>query len=44
MSFKDETLALKMLEGKFDASHVVDFRTRVKSAFKYDLTVVSFWT
>jgi len=44
LAFKDRALALKMLEGKFDAGHVADFRARVKSVFNIDVTTTSFWS
>lgn len=44
LAFKDKAYALKMLEGKFDAGHVADFRARVKSVFNVDVTATSFWT
>lgn len=44
LAFKDEKLALKMLEGKFDAQYVTDFRALVKTTFKVDITATSFWT
>lgn len=43
VSFLSYELALKMLEGKFDARHVDDYRARVKSTFRIDVTTVSFW-
>jgi len=44
LSFTSIPLALKMLEGKFDAQYSNDFRGRVKSVFGVDLTVVSLWS
>lgn len=44
LAFRDRSLALKMLEGKFDAQHVSDFRARVKSVTKVDITATSFWS
>lgn len=43
LAFHAKDLALKMLEGKFDAQHVDNLRARVKSTFKIDLTTVSLW-
>lgn len=43
IAFKDKALALKLLEGKFDAKYTSDFRARAKSVFNIDLTNTSFW-
>ncbi len=43
VAFKSTALALKMLEGKFDAQFVADLRARVKSVFNIDITAVSLW-
>ncbi len=43
LSFNSVPMALKMLEGKFDAQYVSDLQGRVKSVLNIDLTVVSLW-